>query len=64
MAARCQFSETMMQSIIEDVFDNMDGVINLVTNALPKNFPQQISESIFAGMRQVKTHCVISKSQT
>jgi hypothetical protein len=38
----------------DDVFDNMENVINQVTELLPKNFPQQISEAIFAGMRKIK----------
>ena len=54
MAAQCQFSPMVMQNIIEDVFDNMENVIHHVTDILPKNFPQQISEPIFDGMRQVK----------
>ena len=53
-AAHCQFPEAMMKNIINDVFDNMENVINQVTNSLPKNFPKHISQSIFAGMRQVK----------
>ncbi len=39
---------------MEDVLNNMDNIIHQVTNLLPKSFSQQISESIFAGMRQVK----------
>lgn len=54
MATQCQFPSTVMQSIMEDVLDNMDDVINQVAALLPKNFPQQISEPIFSGMRQVK----------
>jgi serine/threonine-protein kinase HipA len=53
-AAQCQFSERMMQNIIDDVFDNMDQVINRVADSLPNKFPEQISESIFSGMRQIK----------
>ncbi len=53
-AAQCQFSETIMQDIIDDVFDNMENVITRVTRMLPKNFPEQISDAIFAGMRKVK----------
>lgn len=53
-AAQCQFSETLMQNIMDDVFDTMENVIHQVTDLLPDNFPTQISESIFAGMREVK----------
>jgi serine/threonine-protein kinase HipA len=58
-AVQCQFSEAMMQNIIEDVFDNMEDVINQITDSLPKNFPKQISESIFAGMRQIKNRYAV-----
>ena len=58
MASQCQFSEVMMQTIIDDVFDNMENVITEVIGLLPKNFPQQISDSIFAGMRQIKNRFV------
>lgn len=61
-AAQCQFSETMMQNIIDDVFDNMENVIDHVTDSLPKNFPKQISESIFSGMRQIKNQSAASPS--
>lgn len=54
MADRCRFPKSEMQQIIDDVFDNMEMVINTVKNKLPKNFPEQISESIFQGMRRVK----------
>lgn len=54
MANQCQFPETRMQSIVDDIFDNMESVINQVMSSLPKSFPDHISESIFFGMRQVK----------
>jgi len=53
-AVQCQFSETIMQNIMDDVFDNMENVISQVADSLPNHFPEQISESIFAGMRQIK----------
>lgn len=58
MAVECQFPSTTMQTIIEDVFDNMENVINQVTMSLPENFPQHISTSIFDGMRKVKKQAV------
>ena len=54
MAKQCQFSDESMQLIIDDVFEHMDSVIEQVSSQLPKNFPLQMSESIFAGMRKVK----------
>ena len=63
MATHCQFSPSIMQSIMDDVFDNMENVINQVTDLLPMGFPQQICESIFTGMRKVKDRSVVLKSQ-
>lgn len=54
MANQCQFSALNMQKIIDDVFDNMENVINQVGFLLPKKFPAQICDAIFAGMRRVK----------
>lgn len=54
MANECQFSEIMMQSIVDEVFDQMDHVIDEVSALLPTNFPRHISESIFTGMRRVR----------
>ncbi|MES2219103.1 MAG: type II toxin-antitoxin system HipA family toxin [Pseudomonadota bacterium] len=53
-AEQCQFSTTIMQEIMDEVFDNIENVINKVTELLPKDFPSHISEPIFSGMRRVK----------
>lgn len=58
MASKCQFSEILMQKIMDDVFDNMENVISSIENILPKDFPEPMSESIFFGMRQIKNRCV------
>lgn len=60
MAAQCHFSNAMMQEIIEEIFDRMEEVIDTVSTALPKKFPKEISEPIFAGMRKVKKHAGVS----
>ena len=54
MASECQFSAGSMQTIIDEVFDNMENVIDNVTKLLPKNFSEQIGESIFSGMRGIR----------
>lgn len=54
MAAHCQFATSLMQTIIDDIFDNMESVIHEVNQSLPKNFPAKISESIFFEMREIK----------
>lgn len=56
-AKKCKFSENMMQEIIDETFKNMDTVINQVAKELPRNFPKDISDSIFAGMRKVRERC-------
>lgn len=53
MAEHCQFPSTAMQSIMDEVFDRMESVIENVSEMLPKNFPIAISEPIFDGMRRV-----------
>jgi serine/threonine-protein kinase HipA len=58
MAKLCQFPVADMQTIIEEVCDNMDKVIDRVSSQLPAQFPSQMSESLFVGMRQVKFGCV------
>lgn len=51
MADQCQFSPAMMQTIMDEVYDTMDTVIQKAAAQLPKNFPQQISNAVFDGMR-------------
>lgn len=54
MAEKCQFSVVLMQEIIDDVYDNMENVIDSVTKELPHDFPSFICDSVFFGMRQIK----------
>lgn len=54
MAEKCQFSALMMQEIIDEVFDNMEMVIANVTQKLPKNFPFELCDALFSGMRKIK----------
>lgn len=54
MADFCKLPHAIMNSIIEDVFENIDKVIEGVENRLPKNFPQHIALPIFKGMRHVR----------
>lgn len=53
-AKHCNFPEKQMQKIIEEVFDNMNAIIEKVTMLLPHDFPPFIAEAIFTGMQQVK----------
>lgn len=54
MASKCQFSENIMKSIMDEVFDNMELVIDKVKQELPSNFPSQLGETIFSGMKKIK----------
>lgn len=57
-ANKSKFSENIMKEIIHEVFDNMDAVIDQVKKELPDNFPADISEPIFAGMKRVRDRAV------
>lgn len=60
MANECQFPETHMQAIIEEVCDNLEQVIQSVSGLLPNHFPEPISHAIFTGMRRAKENIKIS----
>ncbi len=65
MAEKCQFSPTIMQEMMNDVFDTLEDIINQVAQTLPPHFPSHICESIFLGMRQIKnrsTNSITGKS--
>lgn len=57
MAKLCKFPEGRMQEIIHDVVDNLENVLNRTQLDLPSEFPEQISNAIFNGMRKVKNRC-------
>lgn len=63
-AKQCHFSEDTMQAIIHDVCNNMETVIEQVTEILPPRFPAHISDPIFAGMRHIKNRCVKNNNIT
>lgn len=54
MAEKCQFSPMLMQTIIDEILDNMESVITRVSNHLPNGFPNAIADSVFSGMRTIK----------
>ena len=58
MAQRCQFPESAMRRIIDEVFDDMDAVIDQVSSRIPKDFPKIIADSIFDNMRKIKGRCL------
>jgi len=59
-ASRCQFDTTIMQKIIEEVFDQMDILIEKVTADIPNDFPQSIFEPTFKNMQKLKNRCRIN----
>jgi serine/threonine-protein kinase HipA len=46
------FDPETMQTIMHDVYHQLDAVIMRVKAQLPEDFPQQIAESIFQGMKE------------
>ena len=46
-----KFSQDKMEGIIHEVLESTDNVINNVSRELPADFPQELSDSIFAGMQ-------------
>ncbi|WP_367608121.1 type II toxin-antitoxin system HipA family toxin [Legionella sp. W05-934-2] len=57
MAKQCHFPEHKMREIITAVFEHMDGVIDQVKTILPTNFPSQICDAVFTGMKKVRNRC-------
>ncbi|PCH57100.1 MAG: serine/threonine protein kinase [Legionellales bacterium] len=53
-AEKCQFPVQVMQDIIDEVFDDLEKVIDSVAMNLPDNFPEPIATAIFNGMHRVK----------
>ncbi len=49
---RVDFPETEMQTIIDQTLNNIDSVIVDVTSRLPADFPNEISNPIFDGIRK------------
>lgn len=53
-AKTCKFPEEAMTSTIQNVLANMEQVIARVESVLPKNFPSDLAESVFEGMREAR----------
>ena len=51
-SGKVDFPREQMQHIIDDVADRLDSVINTVTANIPQDFPGDIADAIFSGMRQ------------
>lgn len=55
-AKNANYSVEKAESILDDMLSKVDTVIEKVSMQLPKNFPKQISQSVFDGMRSMKKH--------
>ncbi len=51
-SAKVDFPTAQMQQIIDDVVDRLDSVIETAAANIPADFPDDIAEPIFAGMRR------------
>ena len=60
-AGRCQFSQDEMAGLMAELLEGMDGVLERVTSQLPQSFPQEMSASLFAGMREARDRLVRSR---
>lgn len=54
MADQCQFAQHDMKTIMDEVFDRMDEIIEIVSQDLTLQFPAYISEPLFKGMRKLR----------
>jgi serine/threonine-protein kinase HipA len=50
-AQACRFPVDEMETIIKDLLAGMDGVIAQVATQLPASFPEEVAQTIFAGMQ-------------
>lgn len=61
-AQHCRFPVDEMTAITDDILERMDDVIMEVTGELPPSFPEDVSESIFKGMRNARDRLVRSRN--
>jgi len=54
----CRFPATEMETIIADLLQEMDGIIELTTGVLPTDFPDNIARSVFDGMKQARDRLI------
>ncbi len=53
-AKACGFPADEMESIIKNLFGQMDAVIEHVQDILPQGFPEEVANSVFNGMKGVR----------
>jgi serine/threonine-protein kinase HipA len=54
MASTCQFPGKTMQTIMDEIRDDMHRVIDTVSQSLPDGFPDHIANPIFSTMRKIR----------
>jgi serine/threonine-protein kinase HipA len=62
-AKKCGFPDEEMAGIIEAMLSEMDGVIDHVSGLLPENFPAEVADPIFVGMRNARDRITASKEE-
>jgi serine/threonine-protein kinase HipA len=60
-AHACRFPAEEMGTIVGDLLDRMDGVIQRVTDQLPPSFPADVAEPILDGMREARDRLARSR---
>jgi serine/threonine-protein kinase HipA len=56
----CRFPTNEMETIIQGLMEKMDMVIEQVTGELPASFPGDVAQSIFNGMKSVRSRLCLS----
>jgi serine/threonine-protein kinase HipA len=54
----CRFPVTEMETIIADLLQEMDGIIEQTAGGLPSDFPDAIAQSVFDGMKQARDRLI------
>lgn len=54
-AKACGFPADEMESIVKNLFGEMDVVIEHVQSILPQGFPEEVANSVFNGMKSVRS---------
>lgn len=54
----CRFPATEMETIIADLLQQMDGIIEQTAGGLPSDFPDDIARSVFDGMKQARDRLI------
>lgn len=56
-AKAIKFSMKQAEQLVDEMMDQIESVIELVSVKIPRNFPDYIADAIFQGIREAKDHC-------